>query len=154
MEALGADLQVRKATPEQHASVPYDDILVDGMRCARGESSIVFEGGVFRDEHLLVSGKLAHVVAGASTQTSRFAAHALRAVFDAIAGGSDSNFAVRNGGSGYWRRWVGAKLSAWFRSVVNRRRHVLSESHTASQRAAGPGHRRCPAEARPRARRA
>lgn len=93
MEALGADLQVRKATPKQHASARHDDILVVGMRCARvGESSIVFEGGVFRDEHLLVSGKLAHVVAGASTQTSRFAAHALRAVFDAIAGGSDSSF--------------------------------------------------------------
>ena len=30
------------------------------------------------------------------------------------AGGSGSSFAVGNGGTGYWRRWVGFTLTAWF----------------------------------------
>ncbi len=33
----------------------------------------------------------------------------------AFAGGSGSSFAVGNGGSGYWRRYVGVNLTAWFR---------------------------------------
>ena len=33
----------------------------------------------------------------------------------AFAGGSGSSFAVGNGGSGYWRRYVGINLTAWFR---------------------------------------
>ena len=32
----------------------------------------------------------------------------------AFAGGSGSSFAVGNGGSGYWRRYVGVTLTAWF----------------------------------------
>lgn len=30
------------------------------------------------------------------------------------AGGSGSSFAVGNGGTGYWRRWVGFTITAWF----------------------------------------
>lgn len=30
------------------------------------------------------------------------------------AGGSGSSFAVGNGGSGYWRRWIGALITVWF----------------------------------------
>ncbi|MBE2242081.1 MAG: tetratricopeptide repeat protein [Burkholderiaceae bacterium] len=33
----------------------------------------------------------------------------------AFAGGSGSSFAVGNGGSGYWRRYVGINLTAWFK---------------------------------------
>ncbi len=33
----------------------------------------------------------------------------------AFAGGSGSSFAVGNGGTGYWRRYIGANLTAWFR---------------------------------------
>lgn len=33
----------------------------------------------------------------------------------AFAGGSGSSFAVGNGGSGYWRRYIGVNLTAWFR---------------------------------------
>lgn len=33
----------------------------------------------------------------------------------AFAGGSGSSFAVGNGGSGYWRRYIGFNLTAWFR---------------------------------------
>ncbi len=75
----------------------------------------MFEGAVLRGEHLHVSGKLAHVIADAPTQTSRLAANALRAVFDAFAGVSGSSLALGNGGSGYWRRYVGVNLTAWFR---------------------------------------
>jgi hypothetical protein len=32
----------------------------------------------------------------------------------AFAGGSGSSFAVGNGGSGYWRRYIGVTLTAWF----------------------------------------
>jgi tetratricopeptide (TPR) repeat protein len=33
----------------------------------------------------------------------------------AFAGGSGSSFAVGNGGTGYWRRYVGVNLTAWFK---------------------------------------
>lgn len=88
MEALGGDLYVRKSTLEYHASARYDDMLEVGMRCARvGKSSIVFEAGVFRGEHLLVSGELVYVFADPATQTSRPVPEALRAIFDGFESG-------------------------------------------------------------------
>jgi YbgC/YbaW family acyl-CoA thioester hydrolase len=72
MQALQGDLYVRKATLEYHGSARYDDLCEIGMRCARiGNSSMVFEGGVFRNETLLVSTELVYVFADPSTQTSR-----------------------------------------------------------------------------------
>lgn len=89
MEALGGDLYVRKSTLEYYASARYDDMLEVGMRCARvGKSSIVFEGGIFRGEHLLVSGELVYVFADPSTQTSRPVPQALRDIFDAFESGA------------------------------------------------------------------
>lgn len=88
MEALGGDLYVRKSTLEYHASARYDELLEVGLRRARvGTSSIVFEGGVFRGEDLLVSGELAYVFADPSTQTSRPVPQALREILDAFEGG-------------------------------------------------------------------
>jgi YbgC/YbaW family acyl-CoA thioester hydrolase len=72
MVAMGGDLYVRKATIEFHASARIDDMLDVAMRCARiGNSSIVFEGGLFRGNELLVASELVYVFADPATQTSR-----------------------------------------------------------------------------------
>ncbi|WP_213955819.1 YbgC/FadM family acyl-CoA thioesterase [Variovorax sp. dw_954] len=72
MVAMGGDLYVRKATIEFHASARIEDMLDVGMGCARiGNSSIVFEGGLFRGDQLLVSSELVYVFADPATQTSR-----------------------------------------------------------------------------------
>jgi len=79
MAALEGDLFVRKATVEYQASARYDDVLDIGMRCARiGNSSIVFEGAVFRRQELLVTGELVYVFADPHAQTSRSVPDALR----------------------------------------------------------------------------
>lgn len=72
MAQLEGDLYVRKATIEFHASARMDDSLDVAMRCARiGNSSIVFEGALFRGEQLLVGCELVYVFADPATQTSR-----------------------------------------------------------------------------------
>lgn len=85
MALLQGDLYVRKATLEYHASAHYEDRIDVGMRCARiGNSSMVFEGGVFRGDELLVSGELVYVFADPSTQTSQPVPAQLRAALDAF----------------------------------------------------------------------
>ncbi|MDM0110939.1 YbgC/FadM family acyl-CoA thioesterase [Variovorax sp. J22R133] len=72
MLALGGDLYARKATIEFNASALFDDMLDVGMRCVRiGNSSILFEGGLFRGDQLLVSTELVYVFADPATQTSK-----------------------------------------------------------------------------------
>ncbi|HKW82459.1 MAG TPA: YbgC/FadM family acyl-CoA thioesterase [Burkholderiaceae bacterium] len=72
MESLGGDLYVRKATLEYFASARQDDVLDIGMRCARtGNSSMLFSGGVFRQDELLVSGEIVYVFADPHSQTSK-----------------------------------------------------------------------------------
>ena len=81
MEALGGDLYVRKATVDYLGSAHYDDLLEVGIRCARiGNSSIVFDAAVFRQDRLLVTGELVYVFADPSTQGSRPVPQALRDV--------------------------------------------------------------------------
>jgi YbgC/YbaW family acyl-CoA thioester hydrolase len=82
MHALEGDLYVRKATVEFNASARVDDVLDVGMRCARvGNSSILFEGGLFRGDELLVSCELVYVFADPATQTSRPVPELLRQLF-------------------------------------------------------------------------
>jgi YbgC/YbaW family acyl-CoA thioester hydrolase len=72
MHLLGGDLYVKKAALEYHASARYDDSLSIGLKCAGiGNSSMQFEGGVFRGDQLLVSGLLLYVFADPLTQTSK-----------------------------------------------------------------------------------
>jgi len=79
MHHLGGDLYVKKATVEYHASAKMDDRLDIGMRCARiGNSSMVFECGIFRGEDLLVMVDLLYVFADPATQTSKPVPQALR----------------------------------------------------------------------------
>jgi YbgC/YbaW family acyl-CoA thioester hydrolase len=88
MEYLNGDLFVRKATVEYHGSAVYDDQLEVGMRCARiGNSSILFEGAVFRQDDLLVSGELVYVFADPRSQTSRPVPQELRDVLQGFEAG-------------------------------------------------------------------
>lgn len=88
MARLAGDLYVRKATIEFSASARMDDMLDVGMKCTRvGTSSIVFEGGLFRGDDLLVSCELVYVFADPATQTSKPVPSTLRAIFSAYEAG-------------------------------------------------------------------
>lgn len=102
MAVLGGDMYVKKATLEYHASARYDDVLHIGLRCARvGQSSMVFEAGIFRGDTLLVSGELLYVFADPASQTSRPVPEALRQVFAAQTAG----LALTQCLVGDWNTW-------------------------------------------------
>lgn len=72
MHHLGGDLYVKKSSLEYHASARFDDQLDVGMKCSRiGNSSMVFEAGIFRGDELLISAELVYVFADPASQTSR-----------------------------------------------------------------------------------
>ena len=97
MESLEGDLYVKKATIEFNASARMDDALDVGMKCVRvGTSSIVFRGGLFRGDALLVTSELVYVFADPATQTSRPVPDALRAIFSAYEAG-ETMFTVETG---------------------------------------------------------
>ena len=82
MASLEGDLYVRKATIEFSASARMDDVLDVGLKCARvGTSSMVFEGGLFRGDELLVTCELVYVFADPATQTSKPVPPVLRQIF-------------------------------------------------------------------------
>lgn len=82
MHVLGGEPFLKKAGVEYFASARYDDQLEVGLRCARvGNSSIHFEGGIFRGETLLAGGELLYVFADPATQTSRKVPEPLRELF-------------------------------------------------------------------------
>ncbi|MGJ7567264.1 YbgC/FadM family acyl-CoA thioesterase [Variovorax sp. GB1R11] len=81
MQSLGGDLYVRKATIDFRGSARMDDMLDVGMRCTRiGTSSMVFEGGLFRQDQFLVGCELVYVFADPATQTSKPVPQVLRDV--------------------------------------------------------------------------
>lgn len=99
MLALGGDLYVRKATVEFNASARIDDVLDVGMKCVRvGTSSILFHGGLFRGDDLLVSCELVYVFADPATQTPRPVPASLRQIFTDYEAGQ----AVRTVQTGDW----------------------------------------------------
>jgi YbgC/YbaW family acyl-CoA thioester hydrolase len=88
MVHLQGDLYVKKATVEFHASARMDDIVDVALRCARiGNSSIGFEGAIFRGEELLITCELVYVFADPATQTSRPVPQALRDLFNGYEAG-------------------------------------------------------------------
>ena len=98
MQQLGGDLYVRKATVQYEGSARYDDVLDIGMRCARiGNSSMLFSGGAFRHDKLLVSCELVYVYADPHTQTSKPVPDALRDILGAFEAG-EAMVDVRTGG--------------------------------------------------------
>lgn len=81
MQSLGGDLYVRKATIDFRGSARMDDMIDVGMRCVRvGTSSMVFEGGLFRQDQFLVGCELVYVFADPATQTSKPVPQVLRDV--------------------------------------------------------------------------
>ena len=97
MRRLDGDLYVKTSTLEYHASARYDELLDVGMRCARiGNSSLAFEGAVFRGDTLLVRGALLYVFADLATQTSKRVPDALRAALQGYEAG-ESMLEVRTG---------------------------------------------------------
>ena len=99
MLALEGDLYVRKATIEFSASARIDDLLDIGMKCRRvGNSSIVFQGGLFRGRQLLVSCELVYVFADPATQTSRPVPALLRETLQAYEAGEP----MRQVETGHW----------------------------------------------------
>jgi predicted GNAT family N-acyltransferase len=99
MHTLEGDLYVRKATVEYNASARVDDVVDVGMRCARiGNSSILFEGGCFRGDQLLVSCELVYVFADPATQTSRPVPGKLREILT----GYEQGETMRELASGTW----------------------------------------------------
>ncbi|RQO36955.1 4-hydroxybenzoyl-CoA thioesterase [Variovorax sp. KBW07] len=84
MHSLSGDLYVRKATIDFRGSARMDDTIDVGMRCARiGNSSMVFEGALFRQGQFLVGCELVYVFADPATQTSKSVPTVLR---DALMG--------------------------------------------------------------------
>ncbi|MEJ7930148.1 YbgC/FadM family acyl-CoA thioesterase [Ramlibacter sp. AN1015] len=97
MHQLGGDLYVKKATVEYDASARMDDRLDVGLRCGRiGNSSMAFQGAIFRGEQRLVGCELLYVFADPSTQTSRPVPQALRDVLSGYEAG-EAMVAVRTG---------------------------------------------------------
>ena len=82
MHLLQGDLFVKKASIEYHASARYDDLLDVGLTCTRvGNSSIIFTGGIFRGDELLITGELIYVFADPATQKSKPVPQVLRDLF-------------------------------------------------------------------------
>ncbi|BEU96772.1 YbgC/FadM family acyl-CoA thioesterase [Acidovorax sp. DW039] len=90
MQALGGEMYVKKATLEYHASARLDDVLDVGLRCARiGNSSCLFQAGIFSGDQLLVSGELVYVFADPVTQSSTPVPGALRAMLEGFEAGAE-----------------------------------------------------------------
>lgn len=84
----GAEMYVKKSTLEYHGSARYEDLLDVGGRCARiGNSSMTFQGGIFRDDRLLVLGELVYVMADPATRRSRPLPGALRDLLESFEAG-------------------------------------------------------------------
>ena len=88
MHQLGGDLYVKKASVEYFASARYDDTLDVGLKCVKlGNSSIIFHGGIFSGDKLLVTCELLYVHADPASQTSRPMPQALRDLLTAFEAG-------------------------------------------------------------------
>ncbi len=113
MQSLGGDLYVRKATIDFRGSARMDDMLDVGMRCVRvGNSSMVFEGGLFRQDQFLVGCELVYVFADPATQTSKPVPQVLREVLTGYEAGEPmrtvetGDWAALGEGAGALRRAV------------------------------------------------
>ena len=114
MHSLQGDLYVKKAGIEFHASARYDDQIDVGLRCTRiGNSSILFAGGIFRGDQLLITGELIYVFANPATQTSLPVPQALRDILTGFEAG-EPMLQVRRGNWAELGRDAGAVREAVF----------------------------------------
>ena len=97
MELLGGDLYVKKASVEYHGSARFDDRLDVALRLGHiGNSSMVFNGAIFRSDELLITGELVYVFADPATQKSKPVPDALRSVLTGFEAGQPS-YAIKTG---------------------------------------------------------
>jgi YbgC/YbaW family acyl-CoA thioester hydrolase len=97
MHLLDGDLYVKKATVEFNASARMDDRLDVAMKCARiGNSSMAFQGAIFRGDELLITCELIYVFADPATQTSRPVPQPLRELLTGFEAG-ETMVQVRTG---------------------------------------------------------
>jgi YbgC/YbaW family acyl-CoA thioester hydrolase len=90
MHSLDGDLYVVKATVEYHASARADEQIDVAMKCARvGNSSLTFQGAIFRGDEHLISGEIVYVFADPATQRSRPVPKALSDILLAYEAGED-----------------------------------------------------------------
>ena len=86
--ALGGELFVKKATTTYHASATLGDVLHVGIRCAKqGNTSLLFEAGIFRGMELLNTVELVYVFADATTRQPLPVPQQLRDVLTAYEAG-------------------------------------------------------------------
>ena len=123
MRALEGDLYVKKATIEFHASARMDDVLDVAMRCRRiGNSSIVFDGALFRGGEKLVDCELVYVFADPATQTSRPVPPAFRAMLQGYESGAPTYAVV----TGDWQQ-LGREAGALRRAVFVKEQRIPEE---------------------------
>ena len=81
MQEFGGELYLKKASVEYHASARFDDQLDVALQCQHiGNSSIVFNGAIYRGDDLLVTCELVYVFADPVTQRSTPVPDVLRQV--------------------------------------------------------------------------
>ena len=123
MHQLGGDLYVKKATVEFSASARMDDQLDVALRCGRiGNSSMLFEGAIFRGEQLLITCELVYVFADPASQTSRPVPPQLREILTGFEAG-EPVVEVRTGGS----KELGADAAAIRTSVFVEEQRIPAE---------------------------
>ena len=97
MQKLGGDLYVKKASIEFHASARFDDRLDVALRLNRiGNSSMVFSGGIFHGDDLLITSELIYVFADPANQTSKSVPNALRQLMQDFEQGR-SSYSIKTG---------------------------------------------------------
>jgi len=98
--SLGGDLYVKKASLEYHASARYDEVLEVGMRCAHiGNTSLLFNGSIWRGSKLLISGELVYVFADPATQRPKPVPLTLRSILEGFERGDPMTDTVYGGWS-------------------------------------------------------
>jgi YbgC/YbaW family acyl-CoA thioester hydrolase len=123
MHALDGDLYVRKATIDFRASARMDDVIDVGVKCARiGNSSIIFEGALFRQDQYLVGCELVYVFADPATQTSKPVPAALRETLT----GFEAGESMRTVETGDWAT-LGEGASALRRAVFIEEQNIPME---------------------------
>ena len=87
--SLGGELFVKKASVTYHASAQMGDVLDVGIRCVKqGNTSLLFEAGIFRGQQLLNTVELVYVFAD-HTQTPQPVPQQLRDILTAFEAGED-----------------------------------------------------------------
>lgn len=96
MAQLQGDMFVKKASLEFHASAEYDDRLDIALRCENvGNSSMLFQGAIFRGDQCLITAELVYVFADPKAKASRPVPPPLRqALLDYEAGETMLHLAV------------------------------------------------------------